>query len=201
MTPANILPVNPGDKVLDLCAAPGGKSFAAAMQMENTGSILSCDLHAHKISLIEKNAARLGISILKAEQRSASEFDPALEAQFDLVIADVPCSGLGVIRKKPDIRYKPLDAIERLPEVQRAILETVSRYVKPGGALLYSTCTVRKEENEAVALPFLQAHPEFSLEPFPGPDGLDLPNEGYAALLPHKHAADGFFICKLRKHA
>ena len=191
----------PGETVLDLCAAPGGKSFAAAMQMENTGSILSCDLHAHKISLIEKNAARLGISILKAEQRSASEFDPALEAQFDLVIADVPCSGLGVIRKKPDIRYKPLDAIERLPEVQRAILETVSRYVKPGGALLYSTCTVRKEENEAVALPFLQAHPEFSLEPFPVPDGLELPNEGYAALLPHKHAADGFFICKLRKHA
>ena len=191
----------PGMRVLDCCAAPGGKSFAAAMQMENTGSILSCDLHAHKISLIEKNAARLGISILKAEQRSASEFDPALEAQFDLVIADVPCSGLGVIRKKPDIRYKPLDAIERLPEVQRAILETVSRYVKPGGALLYSTCTVRKEENEAVALPFLQAHPEFSLEPFPVPDGLDLPNEGYAALLPHKHAADGFFICKLRKHA
>ena len=96
----------PGMRVLDCCAAPGGKSFAAAMQMENTGSILSCDLHAHKISLIEKNAARLGISILKAEQRSASEFDPALEAQFDLVIADVPCSGLGVIRKKPDIRYK-----------------------------------------------------------------------------------------------
>ncbi|MFR1990136.1 MAG: hypothetical protein ACLS3C_08780 [Oscillospiraceae bacterium] len=85
--------------------------------------------------------------------------------------------------------------------MQRAILETVSRYVKPGGALLYSTCTVRKEENEAVALPFLQAHPEFSLEPFPVPDGLDLPNEGYAALLPQKHAADGFFICKLRKHA
>ena len=117
----------PGMRVLDCCAAPGGKSFAAAMPMENKGSILSCDLHAHKISLIEKNAARLGISILKAERRSASEFDPTLEAQFDLVIADVPCSGLGVIRKKPDIRYKPLDAIERLPEVQRAILETVSR--------------------------------------------------------------------------
>ena len=191
----------PGMHVLDCCAAPGGKSFAAAMQMENTGSILSCDLHAHKISLIEKNADRLGISIIKAEQRSAAEFDPALEAQFDLVIADVPCSGLGVIRKKPDIRYKPLDAIERLSDVQRAILETVSRYVRPGGALLYSTCTVRKEENEDVVLPFLQAHPAFSLEPFPVPAGLDLPNEGYVTLLPHKHAADGFFICKLRKHA
>ena len=120
----------PGMNVLDACAAPGGKSFAAAMQMENTGSILSCDLHAHKISLIEKNAARLGISILKAEQRSASELDPALEAQFDLVIADVPCSGLGVIRKKPDIRYKDVQDFSALPEIQRAILENsaISRW-------------------------------------------------------------------------
>ena len=192
--------VAPGMRVLDCCAAPGGKSFAAAMQMENRGSILSCDLHAHKIALIEKNAARLGISILKAEQRNAAEFDAALENVFDLVIADVPCSGLGVIRKKPDIRYKPLDAIARLPEVQRAILENVSRYVKPGGTLLYSTCTVRKEENEAVALSFAQAHPMFTPEPFAVPEGLELPNEGYATLLPQLHAADGFFICKLRKH-
>ena len=191
----------PGMCVLDCCAAPGGKSFAAAMQMANTGDILSCDLHAHKISLIEKNASRLGISIIRAQTRSAAEFEPALERQFDLVIADVPCSGLGVIRKKPDIRYKPLDAIERLPEVQRAILENVSQYVKPGGTILYSTCTVRKEENEAVALAFLQTHPDFSLEPFPVPAGLDLPNEGCATLLPQKHEADGFFICKLRKHA
>ena len=171
------------------------------MQMENTGSILSCDLHPHKIALIEKNAARLGISILKAETRSAAEFDPALENGFDLVIADVPCSGLGVIRKKPDIRYKPLDAIERLPAVQTAILENVCRYVRPGGTLLYSTCTVRKEENEDVARTFLLAHPEFSPEPFAVPAGLDLKNEGYATLLPQKHAADGFFICKLRRHA
>ena len=190
----------PGMRVLDCCAAPGGKSFAAAMQMENRGSILSCDLHAHKIALIEKNAVRLGVSIVKAEVRSAAEFDAALENAFDLVIADVPCSGLGVIRKKPDIRYKPLDAIARLPEVQRAILENVSRYVKPGGTLLYSTCTVRKEENEAVALSFAQAHPAFTPEPFVVPEGLELPNEGYATLLPQLHAADGFFICKLRKH-
>ena len=188
-------------RVLDCCAAPGGKSFAAAMQMENTGSILSCDLHPHKIALIEKNAARLGISILKAETRSAAEFDPALENGFDLVIADVPCSGLGVIRKKPDIRYKPLDAIERLPAIQTAILENVCRYVRPGGTLLYSTCTVRKEENEDVARTFLLAHPEFSPEPFAVPAGLDLKNEGYATVLPQKHAADGFFICKLRRHA
>ena len=189
-----------GGNVLDCCAARGGKSFAAAIAMENCGTLLSRDLHPHKIALIEKGAARLGISILEAGQQDASKPVPEWSGRFDRVICDVPCSGLGVIRKKPDIRYKPLDAIERLPDVQRAILETVSRYVKPGGALLYSTCTVRKEENEAVVLPFLQAHPEFSLEPFPVPDGLDLPNEGYATLLPQKHAADGFFICKLRKH-
>ena len=113
----------------------------------------------------------------------------------------MPCSGLGVIRKKPDIRYKPLDAIERLPAIQTAILENVCCYVRPGGTLLYSTCTVRKEENEDVARTFLLAHPEFSPEPFAVPAGLDLKNEGYATLLPQKHAADGFFICKLRRHA
>lgn len=189
----------PGMRVLDVCAAPGGKSFAAAMQMQNEGSVLSCDLHAHKIALIEKNAARLGISILRAEQRDASQFEPAFAGAFDLVIADVPCSGLGVIRKKPDIRYKPLTELARLPSVQAAILRNVSRYVRPGGVLLYSTCTVRKEENEDVIAPFLQENASFSPEPFAVPDGLDLPNEGYATLLPHKHAADGFFICKLRR--
>jgi len=191
----------PEDRVLDVCAAPGGKSFAMAMDRRDRGQILSCDVHPHKLKLIDSGAQRLGITSIRTALADAREEHAAWLEQADVVVADVPCSGLGIIRKKPDIRYKPLDAIERLPEVQRAILETVSRYVKPGGALLYSTCTVRKEENEAVALPFLQAHPEFSLEPFPVPDGLDLPNEGYAALLPHKHAADGFFICKLRKHA
>ena len=190
-----------GMRVLDACSAPGGKILLCASLMENDGEILACDLHEKKLRLVEENAERLGFSIIRSAPMDASKPYEALRGSFDLVIADVPCSGMGVIRKKPDIRYKPLDAIERLPDVQRAILETVSRYVKPGGALLYSTCTVRKEENEAVVLPFLQAHPEFSLEPFPVPDGLDLPNEGYATLLPHKHAADGFFICKLRKHA
>ena len=193
--------VEPGMQVLDACAAPGGKSFAAAMQMRNEGSILSCDIHPHKLTLIEKGAERLGITMLQTRLQNAAEHDPALDGQFDAVIADVPCSGLGVIRKKPDIRYKPLDAIERLPAIQTAILENVCRYVRPGGTLLYSTCTVRKEENEDVARTFLWAHPEFSPEPFAVPAGLDLKNEGYATLLPQKHAADGFFICKLRRHA
>lgn len=189
-----------GMRVLDACAAPGGKSFAAAMQMRGEGSILSCDIHAHKLSLIEKGAARLGISVIRTALQSAAERNDALVGQFDAVIADVPCSGLGVIRKKPDIRYKELAPLEKLPALQSAILENVSAYVKPGGTLVYSTCTILRRENEAVAEAFLRAHPEFSLEPIPVPDGFGLENAGMLTLLPHRHDTDGFFICKMRKH-
>ena len=193
--------VKPGMDVLDVCAAPGGKSFAAAIAMENRGSVTSCDIHAHKIALIEKGAERLGIRSLHAQQADASKFRADFENRFDAVIADVPCSGLGVIRKKPDIRYKELSPTEKLPAVQAAILENVSRYVKPGGALVYSTCTVLKRENEAVAQAFLKAHPDFTREPFEIPAGLDAKNDGMLTLLPHKHDADGFFICRMRKNA
>lgn len=192
--------VQPGMRVLDTCAAPGGKSFALAMEMKNEGSVTSCDIHAHKISLIEKGAARLGISIITAREADASKFQEEFKDGFDVVVADVPCSGLGVIRKKPDIRYKDLAPTERLPAVQAAILENVSRYVRPGGALLYSTCTVLKRENEDVANAFLTRHPEFQLEAFPVPDGLGGQNGGMLTLYPHVHEADGFFICKLRKN-
>ena len=192
--------VQPGMCVLDTCAAPGGKSFALAMEMKNEGSVTSCDIHAHKISLIEKGAERLGISIITAREADASKFQEAFKDGFDVVVADVPCSGLGVIRKKPDIRYKDLAPTERLPQVQAAILENVSRYVRPGGALLYSTCTVLKRENEDVANAFLTRHPEFHLEAFTVPDGLDGQNGGMLTLYPHVHEADGFFICKLRKN-
>ena len=190
----------PGMRVLDCCAAPGGKSFAAAIAMQNEGSVTSCDIHAHKVSLIEKGAARLGISIVHARQADASQFEPEFEAGFDVVIADVPCSGLGVIRKKPDIRYKDLAPMQKLPQVQAAILENVSRYVKPGGVMVYSTCTVLKRENENVANAFLARHPEFRLEVFALPAGLDAQTDGMLTLYPHLHEADGFFICKLRKN-
>ena len=190
----------PGMRVLDCCAAPGGKSFAAAIAMQNEGSVTSCDIHAHKVSLIEKGAARLGVSIVHARQADASQFEPEFEAGFDVVIADVPCSGLGVIRKKPDIRYKDLAPMQKLPQVQAAILENVSRYVKPGGVLVYSTCTVLKRENENVANAFLARHPEFRLEVFALPAGLDAQTDGMLTLYPHLHEADGFFICKLRKN-
>ena len=192
--------VRPGMRVLDTCAAPGGKSFALAMEMKNEGSVTSCDIHAHKISLIEKGAARLGISIITAREADASKFQEEFKDGFDVVVADVPCSGLGVIRKKPDIRYKDLAPTERLPAVQAAILENVSRYVRPGGALLYSTCTVLRRENEDVANAFLARHPAFHLEAFTVPDGLDGQNGGMLTLYPHVHEADGFFICKLRKN-
>ncbi len=192
--------LKPGMRVLDACAAPGGKSFAAAMQMENRGSILSCDIHPHKISIIEKGAQRLGIDIISARVQSAAEFCPEFENAFDAVIADVPCSGLGVIRKKPDIRYKDLAPLANLPQIQSAILENVSRYLKPGGVLLYSTCTVLPRENEAVVKTFLAAHPEFSAEPVRVPNGLHLADDTFVTLWPHLHESDGFFICKLRKH-
>ena len=192
--------VAPGMRVLDCCAAPGGKSFAAAIEMKNQGCITSCDIHEHKVALIEKGAARLGISIVHARQADASQFDPDFENGFDVVIADVPCSGLGVIRKKPDIRYKDLAPLSRLPAVQAAILENVSRYVKPGGVLVYSTCTVLRRENKEIAESFLTRHPEFRLEAIPVPERLDAKNDGMLTLLPSLHAADGFFICKLRKN-
>lgn len=191
--------VKPGMTVLDACAAPGGKSFAAAMQMENRGSILSCDIHPHKLRLIENGAARLGITIISASVHNAQEYAPEWENKMDAVIADVPCSGLGVIRKKPDIRYKDLKPIEKLPPLQLSILDTVCRYVRPGGVLVYSTCTVLKRENEEVAQAFLQRHPEFSVEPIEPPEGLTLKDCGMVTLLPHLHDTDGFFICKMRK--
>ena len=188
----------PGMRVLDCCAAPGGKSFAAAMQMQNRGELISCDIHPHKIKLLEQGAERLGISVLHAMEHDARAFDPQWEAGFDLVLADVPCSGLGVIRKKPDIRYKDLAPLEKLPALQLDILNTVCRYVKPGGVLLYSTCTILKRENEGVVSAFLQAHPDFAAEDFSLPGDLQCP-DGFMTFLPCLHGTDGFFVCKLRK--
>lgn len=186
-----------GARVLDCCAAPGGKSFAAAILTQN-GEILSCDLHENKLKRIRESAARLGLDGITTRAMDARSFDPALEARFDCVIADVPCSGLGVIRKKPDIRYKNMDEFSALPEIQSAIIENVSRYVVPGGTLLYSTCTVRREENEDVVSRFLAAHGEFVAEDFAPAAGV-ASEGGMLQLWPHRHGTDGFFIAKMRK--
>lgn len=190
--------VKPGDFVLDCCSAPGGKSFACAIQMQNTGRIVSCDLYAHKTVLIEKGAERLGLSIIHAEQADASAFREEFAGAFDVVIADVPCSGFGVIRKKPDIRYKNIAETEKLPAVQRSILNTQAGYVKPGGTLLYSTCTVLRRENEEVCTAFLEQHPEFSPELLPLPEQFGELTQ--LTLLPYEHGTDGFFIAKFRRN-
>lgn len=189
--------IRPGMKVLDCCASPGGKSFAAAIAMENCGEIQSRDLHAHKTKLIENGAARLGITILTAGQQDATELAPEWEDAFDRVICDVPCSGLGVIRKKPDIRYKDLSQITGLPAVQLRILQNQARHVKPGGAILYSTCTIVPEENAGVVEAFLREHPEFHREPMRLP--IETDNQGDVTLLPCDHGTDGFYLCLLRR--
>jgi len=187
-----------GMRVIDLCAAPGGKSFAAAIAMENEGEILSCDIHPHKMKLIEQGAERLGITCIKTLLADGREHHSELKESADVVICDVPCSGLGIIRKKPDIRYKDPKPLAGLPRVQSAILENGSTYVKRGGVLLYSTCTILPEENEQVIHAFLESHSDFVMEPFALPSPVGETN-GCITLWPQRHNTDGFFICKLRK--
>lgn len=192
--------LKPNMRVLDCCAAPGGKSFAAAMEMENRGEIISCDIHDHKIKLLNAGAERLHISILTAMVHDARAFHQPWEDGMDVVFADVPCSGMGVIRKKPDIRYKSLDPLSKLPAIQKDILNTACNYVKPGGVLMYSTCTILKRENEQVISHFLANHPNFQIEPFALPEILGGSCPGQITLLPSIHQTDGFFICKLRRN-
>ena len=187
----------PGDRVLDVCAAPGGKSFAMAMLMGNRGDILSCDTPPHKLKLIESGAARLGITIVRTALADGRECHAAWVEQADVVLADVPCSGLGIIRKKPDIRWKDPALLAQLPPIQAAILDNAAGYVRPGGVLVYSTCTVLPEENSGVAETFLAAHPEFTKEEFtlPGIGKCD----GDVTLWPQRHGTDGFYICRMRR--
>ena len=185
--------------VLDCCAAPGGKSFAAAIAMGGTGSITSCDVYEHKANLIANGAARLGIINLTARCLDATTHVEEWEGQMDAVIADVPCSGLGIIRKKPDIRYKNLQEMAALPALQMQILNNVSTYVRPGGVLLYSTCTLVRAENEGMVEAFLKEHPDFCLEQLPLPEALGKNETGMLALIPGQHDTDGFFIAKLRR--
>lgn len=187
-----------GDRVLDVCAAPGGKSFAAAIEMEGQGEILSCDIHPHKLKLIESGAARLGITCLRTALADARENHTAWNGAADTVIADVPCSGLGIIRKKPDIRYKNPRELSQLPAIQGDILENAARYVRPGGVLVYSTCTVLPEENQQITEHFLKTHPEFQEEAFQLPEPIGH-CAGHITLWPQRWGTDGFYICRMRK--
>ena len=189
----------PTNCVLDVCAAPGGKSFALAIDMGDKGDILSCDVHAHKLKLVESSAKRLGITSVRTALADGRAHHVAWEEQADLVVTDVPCSGLGIIRKKPDIRYKNPKELSQLPTIQRAILENAATYVRPGGTLIYSTCTILPEENENITEEFLSKHSEFTLEPFTLPLPIGTCN-GHLTLWPQRFNTDGFYICCMKKH-
>ncbi len=186
-------------RVLDCCAAPGGKSFAASIAMGGRGEIISCDVHAHKAELIANGAARLGLSNIAARQQDATVPVPEWVEGMDCVIADVPCSGYGIIRKKPDIRYKNLAEMEKLPQLQLQILTNQARYVKKGGMLLYSTCTLARGENEGVVGAFLRERRDFCLEPLPLPNHFPENTSGMLALVPGQYDTDGFFIARMRR--
>ena len=189
--------VRPGDNVIDCCSCPGSKSFGMAINMQNTGKMLSCDLHKSKLSLVDAGAERLGIDIISTREADARHFDSSLEQSADVLLCDAPCSGFGVMAKKPEIRYKDLSESDKLPKIQSDILENVSKYVKVGGVLLYSTCTVFPEENCGVVKSFLEAHPEFIAEDFCV--GQIQSEGGMLSLYPDIHKTDGFFIAKLRR--
>lgn len=179
------LDVHEGDRVLDICSAPGGKSFTAAEIMNNSGEIVACDLYEHRVKLIKDGAKRLGINIINAKVSDAAKFDETL-GLFDRVLCDAPCSGFGVIRRKPEIKYKSKEEVDDLPDIQFEILQNASKYLKQGGQLVYSTCTLRKCENDDIVNRLIKENPKFVLVK-------------KSTLFPHKDQSDGFFISILKR--
>lgn len=186
------------DSVLDLCAAPGGKTTHIAELMDNSGEIIALDVHEHKIQLIEEAAERLGIDIIKAVCFDASERTKTLENRFDCVLADVPCSGLGIIRRKPEIKYNAKPGVE-LYDLQKKILDCAAAYVKKDGVIVYSTCTLNKYENELRIKSFLDENKNFELLDLGNTLNIEACKEGYCVLYPDELDADGFFIAKLKR--
>lgn len=181
--------------VFDVCSAPGGKAFTVAEHMNNKGTIKAFDIHEHRVKLINNGAKRLGITIIEGRTGDAEQYDSS-NGLADRVLCDVPCSGLGIVRRKPEIRYKEKILIDKLPLLQYRILENASNYVKTSGRLIYSTCTLNPAENEEVCKKFLQNHKEFKqVQPLNDINSTD----GYITLMPHIHGTDGFFIAAFER--
>jgi len=195
--------VQPGIRVLDVCSAPGGKSTHLAQLMKNQGQIVSCDIHEHRLGLIEENAKRLGIDIIETKQQDGRDLTKTFKEPFDLVLIDAPCSGLGVLGRRADARWKKHKSdIAELAVIQREILLQGAQMVKEGGTLLYSTCTIDKEENTEMIRWFLEEHPDFRLaQSFGDSLSLEQSNGAMIQLLPHVHNTDGFFIAKMERIA
>ena len=184
--------------VFDMCASPGGKTFTLAELMQGKGKVYSFDLYPQRVKLIKDGAERLGLENIETAVGDATVFNEKLP-EADKILCDVVCSGLGVIRRKPEIKYKDLKSFEELPEIQYSILENASRYLKDGGEIVYSTCTLNRAENDDVVKKFLEKHTEFELVPFL--ENLGKPfGTGMVTLVPAFFGSDGFFIAKLRKN-
>lgn len=199
MLAAHVLAPQPGEFVIDACGAPGGKSTHIAQRMHNQGRVISMDIHKHKLALIRENATRLGIDIIEARQADATSLPRELSFSADRVLVDAPCSGLGVLRRKPDARWhKTPQLLQDLPPLQLAILNGAAAGVRPGGVLVYSTCTVEPRENAGVVNAFLQTHRDFCLDntgaylPVPRQDAM-------VQLYPWRDGTDGFFLARLRR--
>lgn len=196
----------PGARVIDVASAPGGKATHLAQLMQNRGEILALDVHEHKIKLIRENCRRLGVDIVRPLLADARALPGEYAGWADYVLVDAPCSGLGVLRRRPDARWrKSEEQVGQLAQLQAEILHAVARTLKPGGVLVYSTCTITREENLGQVEAFLQAHQDFYAEPLAGllPGDLDhagTMDRGYVQILPHIHGLDGFFIARLRKN-
>ncbi len=207
MLVAKFLDPKPGERIMDICSAPGGKTTHMAQLMENQGKIIARDIFAHKLRLIEDHSRRLGINIIETQEFSGETLDQESLGKADRVLVDAPCSGLGVIRRKPEIKYRmQKESLKALQNLQLAILGNAAHYVKTGGVLLYSTCTIHPLENHGITEAFLKKHPEFisvnlqeeshaGLQNFP-----DLFTEsGEFASFPQEHEMDGFYIRKFQK--
>ena len=195
---AEVLGAKEGQTVIDTCSCPGGKSFSVAINMNNIGKVYSFDLHGNKLSLVKKGATKLGIDVIETKEHDGSTFLEELKEKADRVLVDAPCSGLGVIAKKPDLRYKERSAIERLPDIQYKILDASSSYVKSGGVLVYSTCTVNRRENEDVVSRFLAEHKDFEIYDFETSSGIKS-EKGMLTLYPDLYRTDGFFISRFKR--
>lgn len=187
-----------GDTVIDVCSAPGGKSFTIAEMMNDNGTVISCDIYEHRLGLIKSGAERLGISSVSTMCNDGSIFNENM-IKADKILCDVPCSGLGVIRKKPEIRYKKFDEVDKLSNLQYSILCSSSKYLKKDGVLIYSTCSLNPNENENIIKRFLDEHSNFRTEKVLPEIKRYGGDTDYLTLMPHIHNCDGFFIAKLVK--
>lgn len=190
----------PNELVMDICSAPGSKAFTIAERMGDTGTVLTFDLFPHKLDLIKAGAERLGLATINTDLQDATVYNPDLPLA-DRVLCDVPCSGFGIIRRKPEIRFKPPESLEGLPALQLAILENAARYVKPGGRLVYSTCTTNKNENENIVNQFVHKNNLFNpLKLSQVFDKISFGDSYYVTLMPHTHNCDGFFIAVFERN-